>query len=232
MKLLIIEDNTKLTHSLRDFLGKDTTLEAAKTGQEGLNLALTKTYDAIILDLTLPDMTGHKVCESLRQSGVTTPVLVLSASLDPSSKVALLRAGSDDYLTKPFHGAELKARLFALMRRGHFDPDAPYVLKVGHMILDPSRRIIEHHGQRIILRRKEFDTLEYLMRNQGKVMTRSMIMDNVWGADCESWDSTVDVHIKHLRDKIDKPFGSHHVKTVYGVGYTIDMQRGLRAGTI
>lgn len=222
MKLLLIEDNSKLTKSLRDFMGNDTTIKSTLSGYEGLETAKTKAFDAIILDLKLPDMPGNEVCEALRKSGITTPILVLSATLDPVTKVALLRAGADDYLTKPFHGAELKARLFALMRRGHFDPEAPYILKVSNLVLDPSRRTVEHNGKRIILRRKEFDTLEYLLRNKGKTLTRSMIMDNVWGADSESWSSTVDVHVKHLRDKIDKPFGTKHIKTVYGVGYTID----------
>lgn len=222
MKLLLIEDNSKLTKSLRDFMGKDATIKSALTGYDGLEIAKTKTFDAIILDLKLPDMPGNEVCETLRKAGITTPILVLSATLDPVTKVALLRSGADDYLTKPFHGAELRARLFALMRRGHFDPEAPYILKTVKLTLDPSRRTVEHQGQRVILRRKEFDILEYLLRNKGKTVTRSMIMDNVWGADSDSWDSTVDVHIKHLRDKIDKPFGTKHVKTVYGVGYTID----------
>lgn len=222
MKLLLIEDNPKLTQSLRDFMGKDTVLESTQSGYQGLEIAKTKTFDAIILDLQLPDMPGSVVCESLRKNGITMPILVLSATLDPVTKVALLRAGADDYLTKPFHGAELRARLFALMRRGHFDPEAPYILKASGLVLDPSRRTVEHHGQRIILRRKEFDILEYLLRNKGKTLSRSMIMDNVWGADSESWDSTVDVHVKHLRDKIDKPFGTRHIKTIYGVGYAID----------
>lgn len=222
MKLLLIEDNTALVQSLQDYLGNDCKVEAVPEGRQGIDLATSKQYDAIVLDLGLPDISGRDVCASIRKAQITTPILVLSGSAEPGTKVALLRAGADDYVTKPFHGVELRARLLALMRRGHFDPEAPYLLKVDSLVLDPSRRRVEREGRRIELRRKEFDILEYLMRNRGKVVTRSMIMDNVWDADSESWNNTVDVHIKYLRDKVDRPFGQKLIRTAYGLGYTID----------
>jgi DNA-binding response OmpR family regulator len=222
VKLLFIEDNSTLVGSLKDYLGKDCKIDATSQGFEGIEKAQTRAYDAIVLDLGLPDMPGRDVCLAIRKAQVTTPILVLSGSSEPAMKVALLRAGADDYLTKPFHGVELKARLLALMRRGHFDPEAPYLLKVENLTLDPTRRLVERAGQKIVLRRKEFDILEYLLRNRGKILTRTMIMETVWGADSESWEATVDVHVKHLRDKIDKDFDYKLIKTVYGVGYTID----------
>lgn len=222
MKLLFIEDNTSLINSIKDYLGAECEVESCAQGYEGIQLAQRGGYDAIVLDLGLPDMTGREVCAAIRKTQVTTPILVLSGSSEPAMKVALLRAGADDYVTKPFHGVELKARLLALMRRGHFDPEAPYLLKVDSLVLDPSKRKVEREGKSIDLRRKEFDILEYLMRNRGKIVTRSMIMDNVWSADTESWNNTVDVHIKYLRDKVDRPFGQKLIRTAYGLGYSID----------
>lgn len=208
MKVLLIEDHQKLVDSLKEYLQKEATIEATELGEVGIDWAKTRSYDAIILDLNLADINGQEVCKRLRAAGVTTPIIILSASFEPAVKVALLRAGADDYMIKPFHGSELKARLFALLRRGHFDPEGPYILKAGQLSLDPSKRTVEYDGQHIILRRKEFDILEYMLRNKGKILSRSMIMDNAWGRDSESWDNTVDVHVKYLLDKIDKPFGA------------------------
>lgn len=222
MKLLFIEDNPTLVASLRDYLGDDCHIDATSQGYDGIEMATSKSYDVIILDLGLPDMPGRDVCAAIRKAQVTTPLLVLSGSNEPAMKVALLRVGADDYVTKPFHGVELKARLTALMRRGHFDPEAPHILKVDTLTLDPNKRQVERGGARIDLRRKEFDILEYLMRNRGKIVTRSMIMDNVWTADSDSWNNTVDVHIKYLRDKVDRPFGQKLIRTSYGLGYSID----------
>jgi two-component system OmpR family response regulator len=134
----------------------------------------------------------------------------------------LLQSGADDYVTKPFDIKELQARLLALLRRGHLDPKAPYLLQVDSLILDPLKRHVERGGRRIVLRRKEFDILEYLLRNRGRVVTRTMIMDNVWDANSDSWNNTIDVHIKSLRDKVDRPFKRQLISTAYGVGYTIN----------
>jgi two-component system OmpR family response regulator len=223
MKLLCIEDNTELIESLRYFFEADSKIDNATSGKDGLVLADRKKYDVIILDLGLPDMPGLEVCKKLRQQEVRTPILVLSGVRDSITKVALFEAGADDYLTKPFTTAELRARLFALLRRANFDSDKQdmYVLKVGNLTLDPLSGRVERSGKLIKLRRKEFGILEYLMRNKGKIVTRSMIMDNVWAPDCNSWDGTVNVHIKRLRDQIDRPYGHKLIKTAYGMGYTI-----------
>jgi two-component system OmpR family response regulator len=176
------------------------------------------------LDLGLPDMSGLEVCTQLRKRDIQSPVLVLSGSRDSNTKVSLFEAGADDYLTKPFTMAELRARLFALLRRTNFDNNHKqdlYLLRVGNLTLDPLSGRVERSGKLIKLRRKEFGILEYLMRNKDKIVTRSMIMDNVWEPDCSSWDGTVNVHIKRLRDQIDRPYGQKLIKTAYGLGYTI-----------
>lgn len=224
MKLLCIDDNVELIESLRHFLAAGSSLASATAGKEGLVLASKNHYDAIILDLGLPDISGKEVCMQLRKRSVHTPVLVLSGIKDPDIKVALLEAGADDYMTKPFTIDELRARLFVLLKRS--GAGAPqenlYLLKVGSLTLDPLSRRVERSGNLIKLRRKEFDILEYLMRNKDKIVTRPMIMDNVWGSDTTSWDGTINVHIKRLRDQVDRPYTHKLIKTSYGLGYTIN----------
>lgn len=229
MKLLLIDDNPALVKSIVEFLGETWPVTAAQTGQEGLKLAKTGSYDIIVLDLNLPDMGGHEVCRRLRKAGVAAPILVLSGIAEPNSKIDLLQSGADDYVTKPFNIRELRARLLALLRRGHLDSAAPPLLKVDSLVLDPLKRQVQRAGRKIVLRRKEFDILEYLLRNHGRVVTRTMIMDNVWDANSDSWNNTVDVHIKSLRDKVDRPFKRQLISTAYGVGYTISEQRSQAA---
>jgi len=224
MKLLLIDDNPALTKSVTDFLGDSWKITATQSGHDGIKLAQANTYDVIVLDLNLPDIPGHDVCRAVRKAGIATPILVLSGIAEANSKIGLLQSGADDYVTKPFNIDELRARLLALLRRGHLDPQAPYLLKIDTLVLDPLKRHVERGGQKIVLRRKEFDILEYLLRNRGRVVTRTMIMDNVWDANSDSWNNTVDVHIKSLRDKIDRPFKRQLISTAYGVGYTINEQ--------
>lgn len=221
MKLLFIDDNAALVKSIADFLGDVWDITPAKTGSEGIKLAKSASYDIIVLDLNLPDINGQDVCRELRKAGVTAAILVLTGVVKADTKVSLFKVGADDYVTKPFDVNEFSARLLALTRRGHLYSEEPYLLKVDSLVLDPQKRQVERAGQKITLRRKEFDILEYLLRNSGRVVTRTMIMDNVWEADSDSWNNTVDVHIKCLRDKIDRPFKRQLISTAYGVGYTI-----------
>ncbi len=224
MKLLCIEDNTELIESLRRFLAAGSNIYSATTGKEGLKLVDKHRYDAVILDLGLPDMSGLDVCLAIRRGNAKTPILILSGVKDPNTKVALFEAGADDYLTKPFTIAELRARLFALLKRSSFNSgqDHHYLLKVGNLTLDPLSRQVERAGKLIKLRRKEFEILEYLMRNQDKIVTRSMIMEHVWDPESASWDGTINVHIKRMRDQVDRPYKQKLIKTAYGLGYTIN----------
>jgi len=221
MKLLLIDDNPSLGDSLSDFLGDNWQVTLSANGDDGSKLAVSGGFDVIILDLNLPDISGQTVCRMIRRAGVRAPILVLSGTIDADSKVNLLKLGADDYVTKPFDSQELQARLQALLRRGHLDPAAAYLLKIDDLVLDPHTRNVARAGQKVTLRRKEFDVLEYLLRNKGRVVTRNMIMDTVWGADSDSWNNTVDVHIKSLRDKVDRPFERPLISTAYGIGYTI-----------
>lgn len=221
MKLLLIEDNRTLADGLKKQLGKSFIVDAVRTGEEGLQRALSGGQDIIILDLSLPDKNGYDVCRAIRLASISIPIIILTGASDVTSKVTLLNAGADDFLTKPFSVAELRARLGALLRR----PPAANpteIFNVHDLVVDPSRRRAKRAGTPIHLRRKEFDILEYLVRNRGRPVTRSMILDHAWDGTKDTWNNTVDVHIKHLRDKIDRPFDKPLIKTAYGIGYMID----------
>lgn len=222
MKLLVIDDNVALGWRLQNYLDSQFDVQVARTGAEGQRRAQIKQYDVIILDLGLPDIQGEEVCRLLRQNGVMTPVLVLTAAVEIDSKVRLLEMGADDYLTKPFDLAELRARIHALVRRRQAEPNA--LLTAGDLIVDPNRRMVKRGDVHINLRRKEFDILEYLVRNRGKIVTQEMIREHVWDeTEGDLWNNTIRVHIKYLRDKIDRPFGSPLIKTAHGVGYTLEV---------
>lgn len=221
MKLLLIEDNQSLAESIKRNLSKTFVVVSCHDGEEGLRQALDGSFDVIVLDLGLPRKNGYEVCKAIRASNIHAPILILTGTDDVPTKVALLNLGADDYVAKPFHMAELKARLTALLRRTP-DKFRTNVLTISDLTIDPDRRRVERNGVRINLRRKEFDILECLIRNQGRPVTRSMILDYAWDGSKDSWNNTVDVHIKHLRDKIDRPFKSRLIKTAYGIGYVID----------
>ncbi len=218
MKILIIDDNAALVRSLRDFLGKDFIIDTARTAKSGLRQAITAKHDIIILDIGLPDGRGDDVCRQIRANHIISPILILSGVQSVQSRVDLLETGADDYLVKPFSLAELRARIVALTRR------TPNIyrnrtLAFEDLTIDLDKREVWRAGQEVTLRRKEFDILAYLAHNRGRTVTRAMILDHVWESDKDRWQNTVDVHIKHLRDKLDRPFGRPFIKTAYGIGY-------------
>lgn len=220
MKLLIIEDSLMVLAALRQSLHMHYVIDVATSGEEGLDAVASTTYDLILLDLGLPDISGDQICVRIRKTSIDTPILVLTASTRIKDKVFLLDSGADDYLTKPFSLEELKARLRVLLRRE--TPGKTSMIELGDLVLDPITRRVYRQSLLIELRRKEFDLLEYLMINAGKVLTRSMILDHVWEMNEGIWTNAVDVHIKYLRDKIDRPFERKMIETVHGVGYRIE----------
>lgn len=220
MRILIIEDSTEIARSLKQGLGRNYVVELTALGQEALGL-VDDGFDVIVLDLGLPDIPGLEVCKRIRLMGIMSPILILTATDELGQKVTLLDAGADDYLTKPFELEELKARLRALSRRQKPKLSSTALL-VGDLELDMASRRVRRGNVEIGLRRKEFDLLECLMRNTGQVISRSMILDEVWGADAEVWTNAIDVHINHLREKVDRPFPQRLIRTVHGVGYKID----------
>ena len=218
MKVLLVEDNTDAANALRTGLSAVSAVDIAPTGTECLAKAQSDTYDLVLLDLGLPDMTGFDVCKKLRAEKYTGPILVVSGQGEIDDKIAALDIGADDYITKPYNLNELQARMRALMRRA----TGPTKLKVADIELDVTTHIVTRGGNLIKLRRKELELLEYFMRNAGHTVTREMIIQNVWGTDDGIWTNVVDVHIKNLRDKIDRPFNHPLLKTVYGVGYKLE----------
>ncbi|MBC7459596.1 response regulator transcription factor [Candidatus Saccharibacteria bacterium] len=221
MKLLLVEDNPRLAERIAYHLRKSYIIDIAINGKEALEKVGLVHYGVVLLDLGLPDMSGLEVCEKMRLLNFNNPILVLTGNGDMEDRVKLLNAGADDYVTKPFNTDELRARIAAVGRR-QSRTDIRTTLVYGDIAIDLDRHKVTREQTDIVLRRKEFDILEYLILNKGRVMTRDMIMDHVWSSRSNSWTSTVDVHIKHLRDKIDKPFDTSYIKTAYGLGYKLE----------
>jgi two-component system, OmpR family, response regulator len=225
MQLLLIEDDRNIALALRQALTTSHAIDIAPTGERGLQLSRNNEYDVIILDLHLPDMAGLEICEAIRQQNSTVPILVLTGEAQVMSKIRLLDAGANDYLTKPFSLGELKARLRVLERQGKYLGTAPVrQIQVGELLLDAAAHRVERNGQPIQLRKKEFTLLECLMRHAGSVVSRSSLAEYAWGDSDHPWANTIDVHIKYLRDKIDRPFSSALIKTVHGLGYKLEVE--------
>ena len=222
MKILVIEDNPRLSTRMKQLLQKWYVIEIAHSGDQAIRCAATQNFDVILLDLGLPDISGLEVCRQIRLIDTSTPILVLTGIDTTESKVELLEQGADDYLAKPFDPAELRARINALGRRRKNAPSVP-LLRVGDLTLDPAKRQVTRNDVVIPLRRKEFDILEYLVRHAGRVLSREMIINHAWPLTSTTWSGSVDVHIKQLRDKIDRPFAYPLIKTSYGVGYMVEV---------
>lgn len=221
MKILIIEDNSRLSDRIIHHLHKSYTFEICHNGEDALTRVGYENYGIILLDLGLPDINGLDICKELRKQGIHTPILILTGEDNVSTKVELLRSGADDYMTKPFDISELQARIQALSRRSTNQKKLRKILLHNELSLNPESREVTRNGNLITLRRKEFDILECLLVNKGQIMTRESIMSYAWDSTSNSWTSTIDVHIKHLRDKVDKPFVDKYIETVYGIGYRI-----------
>lgn len=222
MKLLIVEDDHDLAASLQESLVPQYACDVCYGGVEARRLAAAQAYDLMLLDIDLPDMSGLEVCRQLRAQGATLPILFLTGKFNSlDDKISGLDVGADDYLIKPVDAAELLARIRARLRRGQeaFREDD---VSFADVRLSLVARTVRRGDQVIILRRKEFDLLEYLLRNHQRVVTRDMILQHVWGSEVDMFTNAVDVHIKYLRDKIDKPFPRKLIKTVHGVGYKIE----------
>jgi two-component system OmpR family response regulator len=226
MRVLIVEDHVKMAGLIRRGLRKEgMAADVAANGEDALRRAEATEYDAIVLDLMLPGVDGIEVCRRLRDGGVWTPVLMLTARDAVRDRVAGLDGGADDYLTKPFSYAELLARLRALVRRGPVE--RPPELRVGDLRLDPARRQVWRGEAEIRLSPKEFSILETFMRRPGEVLSRFQLLEHAWDYDYENRSNVVDSYIRLLRRKIDRPFGVETIETVRGVGYRL-REKGTR----
>jgi two-component system, OmpR family, response regulator len=220
VRLLVVEDELKMASLLRRGLGEEGhVVDLARTGDDALWMARAVPYDVVVLDLMLPGMDGIEVCRRLREGGVWSPVLMLTARDGVEDRVAGLDAGADDYLRKPFSFDELLARLRALVRRG--PAERPAVLEVGDLRLDPATRRVWRGETEIPLSAKEFALLETFMRRRGRVLSRPELVEHGWDLAYEQRSNVVDVYVRYLREKIDRPFGRRSLETVRGVGYRL-----------
>ena len=220
MRVLVVEDEKRIADFLvRGLESAGYAVDVSNNGATALDLAHSTSYDLIVLDLMLPDMDGLKVLEKIRNRKVSPPVLILSARGSVDDRVKGLETGADDYLVKPFAFVELLARVRALLRRGQPTPER---LQVGDLVLDCIRRKVTREGENIDLAPKEFSILEYLMRNRGRPLSRTMIVEHVWDMDYDGLTNIVDVYIRHLRSKIDDKWSLKLIHTVRGIGYMLE----------
>ena len=221
MRVLIVEDEKKMAALLQRGLREDgVAADIAAAGEDAVWMAGATEYDAIVLDVMLPGIDGFDVCRRLRADGIRSPVLMLTARDAVDDRVAGLDGVADDYLTKPFSFAELLARLRALARRGPVE--RPAVLEVGDLRLDPAARRVWRGDTEVSLSAKEFQLLETFMRHPGEVLSRYQLLEHAWDYDYENRSNIVDVYVRYLRDKIDRPFGLSTLETVRGAGYRLD----------
>ena len=221
MRILLVEDDRSASRFLKKGLSEvGYSVDTVFDGDEGLHLAVSQAYDLIILDIMLPDMNGFEVLKAVRRDGIACPVIFLTARDEKTDVVHGLELGADDYLIKPFSFPELLARIRAVLRRGQKDFDSPR-LTVADLSLNLISRTAERAGHVIELSGKEFALLEYLMRNAGQILTRTMILERVWGYNFDTSSNIIDVHINRLRGKIDSDSEVKLIRTIKGVGYVI-----------
>jgi len=218
MRVLVVEDEVKMAALIRRGLREEgMAVDVTEKGEDALWMAGSTAYDAIVLDVMLPGIDGFETCRRLRGDGVWAPVIMLTARDAVDDRVAGLDGGADDYVTKPFSFAELLARLRALARRG--PAERPVLLEVGGLRLDPATRQVWRGDEEISLSAKEFSLLEVFMRRPGEVLSRLQLLEHAWDYGYENRSNVVDVYVRYLREKIDRPFGADSIETVRGAGY-------------
>jgi two-component system OmpR family response regulator len=221
VRLLLVEDDPKLAAALgRGLRGEGFAVDTVGDGDAALMQAAVYAYDAIVLDLMLPRRDGFDVCRTLRQREVWSPVLMLTARVGVSDRIAGLDAGADDYLAKPFAFGELLARLRALTRRT--PPERPARLEVGDLVVDPAAHAVARAGRDVELTAREFAVLEFLARRAGEVVRRTTLLEHVWDENYTGSTNVVDVYVGYLRRKLEEPFGRPLIRTVRGVGFCLD----------
>ncbi len=226
MRVLIVEDEAKLAALLRRGLAEEGyAADVAATGEDALWMAESTPFDAVVLDIVLPGIDGLEVCRTLRDRGVWAPIVMLTARGAVGDRVTGLDAGADDYLTKPFSFAELLARLRALTRRGA--GERPAIVEVGSLRLDPSTRRVWRGEVEVTLSTKEFALLEVMMRRPGRVLSRLDLLEHAWDFAYENRSNVIDVYIRYLREKVDRPFGVMSIETVRGAGYRLRSDGGV-----
>jgi two-component system OmpR family response regulator len=225
MRVLVVEDEARLATGLKRGLeAEGFAVDLAGTGPDGLWLARENEYAVILLDIMLPGLSGYRICETLRAEQNWTPILMLTAKDGEWDQIEALDTGADDYLTKPFSSAVLLARMRALIRRG--TSARPPVLRAGDLHLDPATHTVTRGEASVDVTAREFAVLEYLMRNRGTVVSKRDVLDNVWDFDFEGDPNIVEVYVRHLRNKVDRPFARAAIETLRGAGYRLAADGG------
>ncbi len=221
MRILVVEDDPAIAETVRRvLLAEGWVVETVADGLDGREEAATGGYDAVVLDIMLPGLSGYEVVRGLRADGVWTPILMLTAKDGEYDQADAFDLGADDYLTKPFSPVVLVARLRAIVRRSA--PERPTVLSAGTLTLDPAAHVAHRGDSELALTRREFALLEFLMRNKGTAVTKAQIVESVWDVNYAGDENVVEVYISYLRKRIDAPFGCASIVTVRGVGYRLD----------
>ncbi len=225
MNIFLIEDDVQVSGFIKKGLVEaGHSIQVESSGRLGLEMALNKNFDVIILDRMLPELDGIKIIRRLKESGSLTPILILSALGDVDDRVEGLKNGGDDYLAKPFAFAELLARVEVLGRRNSASKDKVSKLTAGHLELDLIKRHVYREGQIIELQSREFKLLEYMLTHKNQIVTRTMLLENVWDYHFDPQTNIIDVHISRLRNKVDKGFKTQMIRTIRGSGYIIEDQ--------
>jgi two-component system, OmpR family, response regulator len=225
MRVLLVEDDVRMAAAIRRVLrAEGIVADVTARGEQGLAMARATEYDVVVLDVMLPDLDGFETCRRMRAAGIWVPVLMLTARHAVEDRVRGLDGGADDYLTKPFSLAELLARLRALVRRGPVE--RPAVLEAGDLRLDPATREVRRGKEEIELSAREFALLETFMRRPGQVFTQLQLLEAAWDLGYEQRSNVVEVYVRYLREKIDRPFGLRSLETVRGVGYRLRRDGG------
>lgn len=225
MRILVVEDDKHLASSIKRGLeAEGFAVDVELDGDAGLWRGKESVYDAIVLDIMLPGMNGYEVCAELRNTGIWTPILMLTAKDGEFDEAEALDTGADDFLSKPFSFVVLVARIRALLRRGKMD--RPAILEAGDLKLDPGSHRVWRNGTEVSLTSRQFSLLEFLMRHAGEALSKSRILDHVWDYAFEGDPNIVEVYVRHLRKKIDEPFGRRAIETIRLVGYRLDPDGG------
>ncbi|MGH8902288.1 MAG: response regulator transcription factor [Egibacteraceae bacterium] len=225
MRVLVVEDERRLAAGLRNGLeAEGFAVDVALDGTEGLWMARENPYDVMVLDIMLPGVNGYKICATLREEGVWTPILMLTAKDGEWDEVEALDTGADDYLSKPFSHAVLVARLRALLRRGA--RERPTVLEAGDLRLDPAAKRAWRSDVEVELTARELALVEFLLRRRGEVVSKREILDHVWDYDFEGDPNIVEVYVRRLRNKLDRPFDRNSIETIRGAGYRLQAHGG------
>jgi DNA-binding response OmpR family regulator len=225
VRVLVVDDEQRLAAALRRGLeAEGIAVDVAHTGTDGLWLARENEYDVLVLDIMMPGMSGYTLCRTLRDEQDWTPILMLTAKDGDWDQIEALDTGADDFLTKPFSFAVLLARLRSLVRRG--SRERPVVLEAGDLRVDPASRTVTRGETAVTLTSREFAVLEFLIRRKGEAVSKAEILANVWDFDFDGDPNIVEVYIRHLRNKIDRPFERNAIETLRGAGYRLDARGG------